>query len=79
VSASDLAEYAYCPRSWWYSEHRSPDEAARSSQRARSRGRSYHDRTLRAEARRERWGAAYAVLLTLAVALVLGGVVWLWA
>jgi CRISPR/Cas system-associated exonuclease Cas4 (RecB family) len=78
VSASDLAEYTYCPRSWWYADHPPPGGVARSNRRARESGRRYHDRSLRGESRRERWGVPYALLLALAVALVLGGLAWTW-
>ncbi|HUJ77627.1 MAG TPA: hypothetical protein VLX64_01330 [Thermoplasmata archaeon] len=67
VSATDLAEYAYCPRSLYYAR-RFPD--APESTGARD-GRRFHDRTLGAECRRASHGAAYWLGLLAGLALTL--------
>ena len=70
VSASDLAEYAYCPRSYWYSRHpESYPGESRPDPRARA-GASFHRRVLSAERRREDHAAGYAALLLAGVAIV---------
>lgn len=77
VSASDLAEYAYCPRSYWYSTH--PEETpGRPSVNPRAvEGIRYHRRALGAEGRREGHGGLYVGLLVVGLAIVLVGlVVW---
>jgi CRISPR/Cas system-associated exonuclease Cas4 (RecB family) len=78
ASASDLAEYAYCPRAWYYRKH--PPAAGRSpdSERRSSAGTRYHRSTLAETEFRERHGGAYAAALLIALALVAGGVWWLW-
>lgn len=70
VSASELAEYAYCPRAHWYSTHAEaaggrprPDPKAREGVR-------YHHRALSAERRRDAHVAAYVGLLLLGGALI---------
>ena len=77
TSPSDLADYAYCPRSHWYRHHppaRGPSRAAQ----ARSRfGVRYHRRVLRAEARRERHGTAYWAGLLVGLVLLLAGIAWI--
>ena len=66
LSASDLAEYAYCPRALYYRRQHTeaPDPPA-----ARS-GRVYHQRSLRAEHRRAAYAGAYWALLLVGLALV---------
>ncbi|HTW77539.1 MAG TPA: hypothetical protein VMG14_07255 [Thermoplasmata archaeon] len=77
TSASDLADYAYCPRSHWYHEH-PPDGGPSSDARARAAGgQRYHARTLGAERRRAEHGAAYWGALLVGVLLVLGGIAWI--
>ena len=77
ISASEVADYAYCPRSWWSSRH--PPEGGRdpASERSSRAGIRYHERVLAAEWRRERAGTAYWVLLALALVLVVGGLLWI--
>lgn len=73
VSASDLAEYAYCPRSHWYSTH--PEEVPVGTPvdpRAR-RGQRYHQRTLAAERDHDRHVGRYIALLLIGLALLAGG------
>ena len=77
TSPSDLADYAYCPRSHWYRHHppvRGPTRA--SLERVRT-GVLYHQRTLTAELRRAEWGVAYWVAVLTGVVLTVGGTVWL--
>jgi CRISPR/Cas system-associated exonuclease Cas4 (RecB family) len=77
ASASDLAEYAYCPRAWYYRTHE-PDAPVTATSRASSAaGERYHRSTLAAEERREGHAAAYVAAVVVAAALVLGGIVWL--
>ena len=77
VSASELADYAYCPRSWWYGRHPPDEGRSRSGERAQSAGIRYHDRALAREWRRERSGTVYLVLLALSLVLVSGGLLWI--
>ena len=80
VSASELGDYEFCPRSHWYAQL-PPDAPPTAASRAReARGERFHEAALGARARRSRRGGAYAALLLaglilglLAVALLLGG------
>jgi hypothetical protein len=77
VSATDLADYAYCPRSHWYHEHPprgGPSPAAR--ERA-AFGQRFHARVLSGERRRAAHGAAYWAALGVGVLLVLGALAWI--
>ncbi len=77
TSPSDLAEYAYCPRSHWY-RHHPPSEGPSPGASVRSRrGIRYHQRALSAEQRRAEHGVAYAVTLAIGVAVVAVGLVWI--
>jgi CRISPR/Cas system-associated exonuclease Cas4 (RecB family) len=77
TSPSDLADYAYCPRSYWY-RHHPPAEGPAPAAIVRARaGVRYHHRTLTAERRRAEWGTAYWVGVLAGIGLVLGGTVWL--
>lgn len=70
VSASDLAEYAYCPRAHYYSTH--PDVTGgtgRPGPRARA-GVLYHRRTLSTEKRHDEHARLYVGLLLAGIALV---------
>lgn len=80
ASASDLAEYAYCPRAWYY-RHHPPGSGPSAPSRARSAtGEAFHARTLARVARREAnlgvWAAALVgsglVLAVLVAGLALG-------
>ena len=77
ISASELADYAYCPRSWWYREHPPAEGRSPESERSAEAGIRSHDRVLAAEWRRERLGTAYVLLLVVAAALVAGGLWWI--
>lgn len=70
VTASDLAEYAYCPRALWYRRHPPPDGPSRSSQVARAEGERFHVRTLQRRARAERWSGVGWLLVGLGLLLV---------
>ncbi|HEV2429619.1 MAG TPA: hypothetical protein VGV64_07240 [Thermoplasmata archaeon] len=78
VSASDLAEYAFCPRAQWYRRHpprEAPSEAATRSARS---GERYHAASLGREVDREArgsGGALLAILVGLATLALLGVVV----
>ncbi len=77
VSASDLADYAFCPRSHFYHEHPpdgGPDPAAEG--RARS-GRAFHARELGGERRRAEHGAAYWGAFFLGALLAVGAILWI--
>ena len=70
ATASELAEYAFCPRAQWYSRH--PPNApppARSLQREAA-GERFHARTLGMIEQRSGHGARYAAAIV--VALLLG-------
>jgi CRISPR/Cas system-associated exonuclease Cas4 (RecB family) len=76
ISASDLAEYAFCPRSFWYRSHPSSTPADPRSVRRSAAGERFHARTLRAERRRAEHPGAYAALLVGGVLLLFLGVAW---
>ncbi len=77
VSASELADYAYCPRSHWYSLHPPATGRAPDAQRRSNDGRRYHRTELAGESRRERHGLAYAAALVVGLIAVAGGVAWI--
>jgi CRISPR/Cas system-associated exonuclease Cas4 (RecB family) len=77
ASASDLADYAFCPRAHWYHDH-PPPEGPTSAHRARSAaGVRFHTVALTAERRHATYGGAYWVGLLVGVLLLLGGLAWL--
>ncbi len=76
TSASDLAEYVYCPRSHWYRHHPLADGPSRSSERSTLVGVRYHNRILTAERHRAERGGTYWGVLLLGLALVALGVWW---
>jgi len=76
VSASDLADYAYCPRSYWYRTHPPPEGPAPDSVRSSAAGTRSHARQLGGERRRAEHRAAYWVLIVVGLLVVLGGVLW---
>jgi CRISPR/Cas system-associated exonuclease Cas4 (RecB family) len=54
VTSSDLADYAYCPRSFWYRKHPPAGGPTRRSRAAQVDGERFHARTLTRRFRRER-------------------------
>jgi CRISPR/Cas system-associated exonuclease Cas4 (RecB family) len=77
TSPSDLADFAYCPRSHWYRNHPPPEGPTRSSQLSALVGERYHERILTGELHHEQRGGAYLALLLVGVALAVGGVWWI--
>lgn len=77
ASASDLSEYAYCPRAWYYRKSVPDAPVDARSRQASAAGERYHRATLAGEERRETYGAAYVAALLVAALLVAGGVLWL--
>lgn len=77
VSATDLAEYAYCPRAQYYREHPPPGGPTAAGERRAVVGERYHARMLGRERRRAEHGGAYWITLGIGVLLVLGGFAWL--
>lgn len=71
MTASDLAEYAYCPRAYWYRGHPPPGGPARSTVVARAGGERFHARTLTTRYRRERWSAVWWGLVAAGLLLCL--------
>ncbi|HZY69422.1 MAG TPA: hypothetical protein VFF67_00380 [Thermoplasmata archaeon] len=69
LSASDLADYAYCPRSFWYRHHPPAQGASPEARRARILGEEYHQSSLTAADRR--WRARRAAWVALGAAAVL--------
>jgi len=78
TSPSDLADYAYCPRSHWYRYHPPAQGPTRYSSERRRAGERYHRRVLTAERHRAERGAAYWVGAVAGIGLVAIGVAWLW-
>jgi hypothetical protein len=77
TSPSELADYAYCPRSHWYHHHPPPGgPAPAATERARA-GVRYHDHILTAERRRAERGVAYWFGVLAGLGLVVGGTLWL--
>lgn len=77
ASPSDLAEYAYCPRSHWYRHHPPAGGPARLASERRRAGERYHRRTLTAERHRAEGGGAYWLAVLVGFGFAVGGVVWL--
>jgi len=77
VTASDLADYAFCPRSHWYHDHPPREGSTRESQHRSAAGTRYHRRVLGAERRRAEHGAAYWAALAVGAVLIVGGVAWI--
>ncbi len=75
-SPSDLADYAYCPRSHFYRHHPPPVGPSAASGARRRAGRVYHRRTLAAERRRADRAGAYWAGVAVGVVLVVAGVLW---
>jgi hypothetical protein len=76
ASASDLADYAYCPRSHWYRHHPPAEGPSSFSQRSARGGIRYHERVLTAERHRAERGGTYWAVLLLGLALTVLGAWW---
>ncbi|MGP8072570.1 MAG: hypothetical protein ACLPZM_05525 [Thermoplasmata archaeon] len=77
TSPSDLADYAYCPRSHWYRHHPPEGGPSKDGQRRSASGERYHQQTLRGTRVRSEFGVAYAWLIAVGVLLLaVGGIVW---
>jgi len=76
VSATDLGDYAFCPRSHYYHDHPPEGGPTRASQRRSTAGARYHARVLGAERRHEEHAGAYWAALAVGLLLVVGGVAW---
>jgi hypothetical protein len=77
TTPSDLADYAYCPRSHFYRHHPPPEGPSRASQRSAVGGVRYHRRVLTAERHRDERGGTYLGVFLLGLALAAGGVWWM--
>lgn len=77
TSPSDLADYAYCPRSHWYRHHPPAGGPSRYASLRRRAGAQYHLRILTAERHRAERGAAYWVGAFVGIGLVVAGAAWL--
>ena len=78
ASASELAQYEFCPRAWWYDAHEPPGGATYAGERAVREGARYHAKALAAEWRRERSRAAEGVAIAAVLLVLVGGVLWVW-
>lgn len=79
ASASDLAEYTYCPRAYWYRKHPPRGEIPNGANRRAEIGRRYHARELHAERSRESNALAYLALAAIGLSLLAIVGVWLWS
>jgi CRISPR/Cas system-associated exonuclease Cas4 (RecB family) len=78
TSASDLAEYAYCPRAHYYRHHPPPRGPDADSVRRAGLGERYHAQALAAEIRRSAASSrALWALVGLALVLLLVALVWI--
>jgi hypothetical protein len=78
TSPSELADYAYCPRSCWYRRHPPAGGASVASADRRRAGERYHRVVLGAERRRAERGPAYWAAAVLGLGLIVVGLVGLW-
>ena len=78
TSPSDLADYAYCPRSHWYRHHPPVREPTRSARASSSYGERYHERVLTAELARAERSSSYWVWVLVGLALAAIGVAWIY-
>jgi hypothetical protein len=70
VTVSELAEYTYCPRAWWYRAHPPAEGVDPVDAIRRDRGSRYHAVTLGAIERRDRWAGAFVLAFLLSLAVV---------
>ena len=79
MTVSELAGYAYCPRSWWYDAHPPAEGRTAESGRQTRDGVRYHARTLGADRRRASSARAAGVVIAAAsFLLVLGSLLGWW-
>jgi CRISPR/Cas system-associated exonuclease Cas4 (RecB family) len=71
VTASDLADYEFCPRAYWYRKHPPIDGPSPASVARRATGEQFHARTLSTRLRRERWSTAWWWLVAAGLLLCL--------
>lgn len=79
VSASDLAEYTYCPRAYWYRKHPPAGEAVGGASRRAEADRRYHAHALRSEEARDSSAGTYVALIGVGVLLLAIVGVWVWS
>ncbi|MCI4366244.1 MAG: hypothetical protein L3K08_00670 [Thermoplasmata archaeon] len=77
VSAGELADYAFCPRSHWYSRTRPGAPVPRDSARRSSAGASFHANELSAVRARSEHRGAYVAAVLLGLLLAVLGALWL--
>lgn len=77
VSASEIAEYAYCPRARYYHQH-PPFPGAADDPRAAA-GRAFHTTVLRAEVDRDDRAGAFVALIVAGAVLFGIAALWLWS
>ncbi len=77
VGAAEIAEYAYCPRAFWYSRHRPDAIPPPRSARSQSRGEAFHAREGRAQLRERPASSATGWALLLVALLLLAGLLFL--
>ncbi|MGC2788957.1 MAG: hypothetical protein WA547_02720 [Thermoplasmata archaeon] len=76
ASASDLADYEYCPRAHWYHDHPPRGGPTPDARDRATAGTRYHSRVLGAERRREELGGGYWIVLAVGALLAVGGAAW---
>lgn len=76
VAVSELEDYTFCPRSWWFSHHPPPGAADPSRLPRAVRGVAFHQGRLSSERRRERWAGAIAAAATGSLLLLILVLVW---
>ncbi|MCI4331552.1 MAG: hypothetical protein L3K19_06875 [Thermoplasmata archaeon] len=75
-TASDLAEYAYCPRAHFYRHHPPPGGIDPESARSQHVGTRYHARRSMAMETREQHAGRWIAALALAIGLLWLAVYW---
>jgi CRISPR/Cas system-associated exonuclease Cas4 (RecB family) len=76
ISASDLADYAFCPRSHWYHHHPPSEGPTADGVRRAEAGTERHVRQLRGERHRAERGPFYWVLVLVGLLVAVGGILW---
>jgi hypothetical protein len=76
LSASEVGDYAYCPRSFWYRRHPPAGGPSPASRRSSAQGERFHATYLSAEyarsLRRGTWRSVLMIAVAVAVACLLG-------